>query len=1039
MNPNNNWLKFFASHPTASTLLMVSFIFLGSITIMDVRRETFPDFTPTEVEILVPYPGAHALEIDEAISQRIENVLENVNDVYEVKSESKEGISRIVVEMREGGNLNQFMDDIKTEVEAIDDFPDRVEKPIIKQLGRMDLVVSVAITGPMSTPDLKLFCEDIKNRLLLLDEISHVNVEGFSDHQIQIQLRAKELMRFGLSIVDITEAIAKQNIDLPAGTIETPEGNIIIRFSEERKSVSEYEDILIISGTSGEEIRLGDIAFVEDRFERHEEKIWFNGQRAGMLTIKKLKSEDSLKIIAALNNFLEKERKKVPPNVNFELTKNMTDIVQDRLTMLSKNGIQGLFLVFLSLWLFFSLRLAFWVTMGLPVAFLGTIFFMHHIDFSINMLTMVGLLLALGLIMDDAIVISENIASHYSKGKSALEAAVQGTQEVTPGVLSSFLTTLAIFGAIPIFIKGEMGKVLWVMPVVLILALSISLIEAFCILPHHLHHTFQKIDSNITSDFRKKFEKLLETFRENILGSFVDWAIRWRYLFIGILIFVFLFTLGLISGGKLKIIGFPEIDGDVLQARILLPQGTPIEKTESVVEQVVQALDKVNLELTPIQPGNQPLVQNTNVQFNTNLDAFETGTHVATVSVDLLKAEIRNSSLDEISKKWRESLGEIPDVINITYKEPQMGPGGLPIEIRLMGKDLDELKKASLELSNWLNGYEGVLDLNDDMRPGKPEIKIRMKRGAMAKGLNASLIANQLRAAFFGKTASEIQVGSEAYEIDVRLADVDQNSFSDLELFYITDPSGKLYPIGEVAVLEQSRGPARIFRVNGLKTITIRADLDSKVANAKEIIDETKKKFFPDFLKKYPGILYSFEGQLKGSKITGQSMMTAFLVGIFGVFVLLSFQLKSYVESLVVLSAIPLSLIGIIWGHVAMGLDLSMVSIMGFVSLSGVVINDSILLVQFIKMRLEQGEKIEESARKASRQRFRAVLLTSLTTIAGLTPLLLEKSLQAQVLIPLVTSIIFGLMASTLLVLIVIPSFYSILGDFKNFQGNPSN
>ncbi len=1038
MNPNNNWLKYFASHPTASSLIMVTFIFLGSITVMDIRRETFPDFTPTEVEILVPYPGAHAIEIDEAISQRIENVLENVNDVYEVKSESKEGISHIVVEMQEGGDLNQFIDDIKTEVEAIDDFPDRTEKPVIKQLGRMDLVVSVAITGPMSAPDLKLFCEDIKNRLLLLDEISHVNVEGFSDHQIQIQMRAKELMRFGLSIVDITEAIAKQNVNLPAGTIETPEGNIIIRFSEERKSVSEYEDILIISGISGEEIRLGDIAFIEDRFERDEEKIWFNGQRAGMLTIKKLKSEDSLKIIAALNKFLEKERKKVPPNVHFELTKNMTDIVRDRLTMLTKNGIQGLILVLLSLWLFFSLRLAFWVTMGLPVAFLGTIFFMHQIDFSINMLTMVGLLLALGLIMDDAIVISENIASHYAKGKSALDAAVQGTREVTPGVLSSFFTTLLIFGAIPVFIKGEMGKVLWVMPVVLILALSLSLIEAFFILPHHLHHTFQKAKPLPTSGFREKFDNLLDTFRENILGRFVDWAIHWRYLLIGILIFVFLSTLGLISGGKIKIIGFPEIDGDVLQARILLPQGTPIEKTENVVEQVIQALNKVNSELTPLQPDNQSLVKNVNVQFNKNLDAFETGAHVATVSVDLLKAEIRNSSLDDVSQRWRESLGEIPDVINITYKEPQIGPGGLPIEIRLMGKDLDELKKASLELSNWLNGYQGVLDLNDDMRPGKPEIKIRMKRGAIAKGLDASLIANQLRAAFFGKTASEIQVGSEAYEIDVRLADVDQNSFSDLELFYITDPSGKLYPIGEVAVLEQSRGPARIFRVNGLKTITIRSDIDSKVVNAKEIIDETQKKFFPGFLKKYPEILYSFEGQLKGSKITGQSMMTAFFVGIFGVFVLLSFQLKSYVESLMVLSAIPLSLIGIIWGHVVMGLDLSMVSIMGFVSLSGVVINDSILLVQFIKMSLQKGQKIKESARKASRQRFRAVLLTSLTTIAGLTPLLLEKSLQAQVLIPLVTSIIFGLMASTFLVLIVIPSFYSILGDFKDFQRSPS-
>ncbi len=1036
MNSKSTLLGYFAGHPTASNLLMVTLMFLGFLVLKDIRRETFPDFAPTEVETLVVYPGASAEEIEEAICQRLEKAVEKVNDILEIRCEARENQARFVAEMREDGDIQQFLDDIKTEVEAIDDFPEKTESPIIRQLGRTNAVVSIAVTGPMSVSDLKIFCENLKDRLLLLEEVSQVDIQGFSDHQIQVQIRGKKMMQFGLSIFNITDAIKNQNIDLPAGTIETPGADVLIRFSDERHKIREYEDLLVMSRKTGEEVRLGDIAKIVDRFELDEEKILLNGQRAGLLAIKKQKKEDSLRIIQAVRELLEKERRALPPDIQLTLTENMTDIVQDRLTMLVKNGIQGLILVFLTLWLFFSLRLSFWVSMGLPVSFLGALFLMKYFDFSINMLTMVGLLLALGLIMDDAIVIAENVVSQLARGKSALQAAVEGTREVAPGVFSSFLTTVAVFGSIPLFLEGEIGKVLWVIPVVLILTLSISLIEAFCILPNHLHHSLKKFESDpmSKSKTRQSIENAIVTFRERVLGRCVDWGVRWRYLFVGLLIFVFMLSVGMVAGGKMKLIGFPEIDGNVLQARILLPQGTPIKKTEGVVDRVLDALQTVNGELTPLQPEGQSLVQNVTVKFNKNLDAYEAGPHVATVSVDLLKAEVRNATLDDISSRWRKYVGDLPEVINITYKEPAIGPGGLPIEIRLQGQDLTRLKQASLELQNWLNRYAGVVDLNDDSRPGKPEIRVRMKRGALAKGLDAAMIANQLRAAFYGRTASEIQVGPESYEVDVRLAESDQNSIADLELFYVTDEAGNLFPIGEVAHLEPSRGVARIYRINGLRTITIQSDIDTQIANANEILQETKSQFLPGLRERYPEVTVSVEGQQKESQTTGRSMGTAFAVGIFAIFVLLSFQFRSYLESIVVMTAIPLSLIGVIWGHWIMGLDLSMVSIMGFISLTGVVINDSILLVQFLKKGLESGIPVQEAARKASRQRFRAVLLTSLTTIAGLVPLLLEKSLQAQVLIPLVTSIVFGLIASTVLVLIVIPVLFSILGDFSPIQ-----
>jgi multidrug efflux pump subunit AcrB len=422
-------------------------------------------------------------------------------------------------------------------------------------------------------------------------------------------------------------------------------------------------------------------------------------------------------------------------------------------------------------------------------------------------------------------------------------------------------------------------------------------------------------------------------------------------------------------------------------------------------------------------------VRNVNVQFNRNADAFETGPHVATVTVDLLKAGERNARLDDVLRKWRDETGELPDAIALNFKEFQIGPGGLAIDIRLAGRDLEALKTASLELQDWLSRYRGVVDLTDDLRPGKPEVRLHLREGATALGLDAKSVANQLRAAFFGHVVREIQVGPEAYEIDVRLARLDQDSFADLEYFFVTTPGGRQVPLGTVATGEWTRGFARINRVDGRRTVTVRGDVDGDVANAAEIIADTRARFLPAMLSRHPSVAASFEGQEREAATTGGSVRGAFLLGLLGVFVVLAFQFRSYLEPVVVMTAIPLALIGVVWGHVLMGLDISMPSLVGAVSLAGVVVNDSILLVYFVKMRTHEGRTVAEAARQASRDRFRAVLLTSLTTIAGLMPLLAERSLQAQVLIPLVTSIIFGLAVSTVVVLLVVPSLYTMLDD----------
>jgi len=1022
-------IEFFARHTTGANLLMALMVIIGLSALPDLQRETFPDFAAQKLEIRLAYPGASTEDVEEAICQRVEDALDSISEVEEVVCVAREGLGSIVVEMIDDADMARFMDEVKSEVEAIDDFPEQVELPVINELGRTDKVVAVALTGPMSVSGLKAYAEQIKQRMQQTSEISQVDVLGFSDHQLRIEVSAQAMRGYGVSMSDVANAVKRQGIDLPAGMLQTHDRDLLLRFADLRRSPEELADLVVVSASSGAEIRLGNIAQISDRFELDEQKTLFNGHRAAVLQVIKTKQQDSLVVMAAVNRFLEIERQRAPPGVIFTVTQDRSSIVSDRLNLLLRNGGQGLILVFLTMWLFFQLRFAFWVAMGLPISFLGALFIMGMLGLTINMITMVALLIAIGLLMDDAIVISENIAAHLRKGKSPVQAAIDGTRQVAPGVISSFLTTVAVFGPLA-FLSGHMGNVLKFIPMVLCLVLVVSLIEAFMILPHHLAHSLQHQDKKV-SRFRQRFDEQLDHFRQHVLGRAVDFAVHQRYWFVGGIIALFLLSMGMVISGKLKFQVFPNIEGDIIEARVLLPQGTPLWRTESVVQQITDGLNEVDDLFSPRQSDGQRLIQNVQVRYSTNQDAGESGPHLATVTADLITAEKRWGRLDDIINHWRNEVGEIPDLIALNYKEPVIGPGGIPLEVRLYGSSLAQLKQASLELQGWLGRYQGVFDLSDDLRPGKPELRMRLREGTLALGLDATTIANQLRAAFFGVTASEILVDSEAYEIDVRLARGDQSTLTDLEIFRIVTANGDQIPLSTLVYIESDRGFSRIKRVDGIRTVTVTGDLDSRIANAQELVNHTRQLFLPDLMQRYPGVRVGIEGQSKESNKTGSSMIRSFAIGLVCVFILLSFQFRSYLEPLVVMFVIPLSLIGVIWGHLLMGVALSMPGIIGFASLAGIVVNDSILLVEFLKQQVRKGHSTVEAAKIASRSRFRAVMLTSITTIAGLFPLLLEKSMQAQILIPLAISIIFGLLATTLLVLLVVPALFSILDDFK--------
>ena len=1021
-------MRYFAAHPTIANLLLIGFLAVGFFAAPNLQRETFPRIDGRKVQISIAYPGARPETIEEAICRRIEDAISSVDNVYEVQCASRENLALSVVEMVEGNDLDRFFTDVTTEIEAINDFPDKAEKPVLTVLGRTDFVADVALTGTDNPSELKAYAEDLKTRMLASGKIPKIEINGFSDHQIRIELSDATLRQYGLSLDAIAGKISRQSLDLPAGSVDTQDGDILIRLNEERKKVYGFLNLIVISGSEGGQVRLGDIATITDRFDLDEVKTLFNGKRAAILKITKTPNEDTLDVIDEVSAFVERENATAPPNIQLTITNDGSSVVRDRLGLLISNGVMGLVLVFLVMLLFFGFRYSFWITMGLPVSFMGAFAIMVALGYSLNMFTMVALLIVIGLLMDDAIVISENIASHREKGAAPIDAAVNGTLQVMPGVLSSFGTTTFIFGSL-MFLKGDIGAILKIIPVVMLAVLVISLIEAFLILPNHLAHTLTK-SGNKRTFLMQYMDRFVDWMRERVVGKFVDLTVSWRYLTAGIAVGVFLLSVTAMAGGVLKFSAFPNLEGNTIEARLLLTQGTPLKRTEAVVEQLTNALDRMNGQLRKNEKNEQSLLKNVTILFNENVDAAEKGRHVATLRVDLIDSETRNSRNDDIRALWRKEIGVIADVLALKFTEAKVGPGGKPIDIRLMGRDLIALKKASLDLQGWLRRYKGIADIADDLRAGKPEFAIHLNESANSLGLDARTIADQLRAAFFGRTISDIQVGPESYEIDVRLRSRDKNSLADLDYFAISTDSGDQIPLSSIAMLTPDRGYSRINRINGARTISITGELDSRIANTNEILADTQKRFIPGFLKRHPNITLSLEGENKEAGKTQKSMVQGFMIGMIGVFLLLSFQFRSYIEPLVVMIVIPFAFIGAIGGHIVMGLDFTMPSMLGFVALAGVVVNDSILLITFIKDHHGPGTTVAQAAPLAARSRFRAILLTSLTTIAGLLPLLTETSLQAQILIPLVTSLAFGLMASTILVLFVVPAIYAILDDF---------
>lgn len=1040
-------LRLFAGHPTAANLLMLAFLAIGFFALPDLSRETFPEIKSYEVQVSVAYPGAGPEEVEQGICLPLENATDGISFLDERRCEARSNLGSMTLKMLERGDFDDFLEDVRSAVDKIDNFPNTAKTPVITELGRTTQVVTLALTvNDPSFPasDLKDLAELIKNRMQQTAGIPLVELSGFSQRQLIVSVKPERLRQYQVSLQQIADLLQKQNLDLPLGDLASTDKTYELRFIDQQQTPQRLGQLTLLSGRSGAEIHLNELADIYFGFDKEEEYTTFDGKRAALLKVLKNTQDDSLDVLQAVQQFTNSLE--LPSGVQFDLTQDFTNIVKDRLSMLIGNAWQGLVLVFLTLLLFFGLRYSFWVIMGLPVSFMAALFVMAQLDITINMMSMVALLLALGILMDDAIVIAESIAAHVQKGLEPLEAVTQGVSKVARGVISSFLTTVFVFGSI-LGLEGNLGQVLKVVPLVLLIVITVSLIEAFFILPAHLHHTIVhrrlmgesangngQLQQNINQWFEKQKERL---------GRLLESAIQYRYAVIGGTVACFLISVGLIAGGVVKFNALPEMDGDVLEARLIMPGGTPLTTTEHQVEEILNALNQMENKLQKNE--TQKLIRHISVRYSENLDAFDNGPHLATISLDLLTAEQRHTDLDTLISEWQQALPAMPEASQLILTEPSFGPAGRAIEIRLFGLENNHLAEASYQLQTWLKRYQGVYNVIDDYRPGKPQIILHFKPETKALNLDATNIANQLRSAYAGLVIDEIYrdikpsikgftTASDNIEIVVQLNQQQQSldSLRDFPIQLITSSGEtRLVPLSALADIRWQRDISRIQRINNQNTITVFGSINKLQANTNEVINDTLKRFMPELKQQFPDLQISIQGEIKNAAETSGSLRSGLILGLLGVFILLSFQFRSYSEPLIVMISIPLALIGVVLGHLVMGQNLAMPSMVGFISLAGIVVNNAILLVEFVKHHRKEGMDLHSAARQASQDRLRAIVLTTSTTVAGMLPLLFETSLQAQVLIPLVISISFGLLISTILILVVLPCLYTILQDIK--------
>ncbi len=1031
-------LSAFAANTVFANVMLFMIILSGLMAVKFMIRETFPGFSLDMIAITVPYPGADPEEVEEGISRKIEEAIEGLEGIKQYTTKSSEGVATAQIEVKEDYDVNEVLDRVRAKVDSISTFPVDAEKPVITEILIKDSVVLLSLSGDMPEKRLKEWGRKIKDEFQQIPKISQVTLFGIRDYEISIEVSEQRLLEYGLTFDKVVSAIRKSNINMGGGTIRTKGEEIRIRTMGRKYTGKELAKIVVIARPDGEIITLDKIAKIHDGFTEDPIMATVDGKPAVLIHIMKTDEEDSLIISKIVHDFVEKRQKILPQGVYIKILFDATDMLRARIDLLTKNGIIGLCLVFILLWMFLDFRLSFWAGMGIPISLCGGMVILWIMGETINMISLFGMIMVLGIVVDDAIVVGESIYVQREKGEKPLDAAVKGVIEVGMPVVAAVITTIVAF--LPLgFIGGIMGKFISILPVVVISCLTISLLECLLLLPAHLSHlpdpSVQKEKKgffifNLLNSFNEKMGKGLKWFVGHIYLPALKRTLRWRYISFCCAIALLFLSIGLIKGGFIKFLVFPDLDGFIITANVEFPNGTPPQVVKDAVDQVESAIIRVS-EKTKTKSGEPLLLSRMAIIGQSLGEMSQTGPNLGGMYAILLPSERRGIHSKKIEVMWENEVGTIPGIKSLTFHGMQAGPPGAPIEIWVQGDDMDKILMAAHDLINRLHEFAGVYQIRSDFSPGKRELRLELKPQARVLGLTTLDLARQVNAGFYGQEALRIQRGRDDIRIKVRYTAKERSRISDFERIKIRTPAGYEVPLISVANIKFEPGYSTITRTDGMRRVAVSAEVDTHNANTEEIITELAKTFFPNLKKKYPGLYISVQGEKKKMRESFSSLYVGFPLAMIGIFIIIATMFRSYAQPFVIMFTVPFGIIGAILAHLFMGFNLSLMSVFGMVALTGVVVNDAIVLIERVNENLAQGMPFFKAIEMGGVRRFRAIILTTLSTVGGLLPLISETDMQARFLIPMALSLAGGVAFATLLTLILIPSLMAILNDLR--------
>ena len=1010
-------IAYMAGNSIAANLLMVLLIGGGIFTIFTIQKEVFPQFQLDLIEVDVVYPGSTPEEVEQGILQPVEEAVRGIQGIKEIVSTAREGYGNVSIELVSGTERMKAFQDIDQAVNRIRTFPDNIEQPEVTLQARQRDVMEISIYGDVEIWTLRKLGEQLRNRLLSKPQITQVELNNVPDYETRVEISRNDLRKYQLTLGEVATLIERSSRDVPAGAVETSSGEILLRMNERKQWAEEFDKISIATSENGAQVRLSDIAKVTDGFVESGFHAQFNQTPAVSMELFRVGDQSPTEIESIVNAELVDFA--FPDSVKYRIDSNRAQDYRERLSLLTENGLLAIIIVMFILTLFLEYRLAFWVMIGMVISFIGGIIFLPMIGVSVNMISMFGFLVVLGIVVDDAIVVGENVYEYREKGYSIMQAAIKGTQDVAKPVFFSIITTIIAF--IPLLlIPGETGKFWWPLPAVVIVILAISLLEALFILPSHLGHIKKKTKKGIVlkiENVQQRFAEKFQLFIQNIYRPFLDLCLKFRYITLSAALGLFMIVGGFAFSDHMGLILMPKVAADEIEAGISLPVGTTTQQAAKVAEDVTASTKRMFEEhdLYEVAEGVK-----TNVRGQSFID----------VEIVMLPPDQRDISSAEVIALWRDNIGDIKGVDQITF-EAERGPGGYrqDISIDLSHNDVGVLEKASKAFVDEMKAYENTRDVNDNYNKGKLQYDFKLLPEGRNLGLTASDVGAQVRNAFFGALAMRQLRGNNEIEVRVKLPLEERRDLQNLENFIIQTPNGTDVPLLDVVEVKEKEAFTSINRRNGRRVVNVGMDVEPSNAVGR-VLESIKTKSLPQLAADYPGLTWSFVGSQADMRESTSSLWGSFIMALLIIYALLALAFKNYVQPFIVLTAIPFGIVGAVIGHILLGYDLSLVSLMGMIALSGVVVNDSLIMVDHAN-KVRKNTTVYDAIHESGIRRFRPIILTTLTTFGGLTPIILERSSQAFYLIPMAISLGFGIVFATAIILIIVPCLYLVFEDLQ--------